>query len=110
LKRNTIDPGPDAPIYPANPASPPNSEDPLEVKNIYRKTPPFCSCHHPKISALVKRRSRGQDQRGYFNLKHLLLSTPHDFKAARPTPQSLSLCEKDDDSQEAIWKGSGGVQ
>ena len=39
-------------------------------------------------------------------MKHLLLSTPHDSKAAKPMSQSLSHCEKDEDSQESLQDGS----
>jgi len=53
-------------------------------ESIYWKTPSYCSRHHLKISASVKRRSRDQYRKGCFNLKHLL-STPHDSKAAKPT-------------------------
>jgi len=112
LKRHTADPDPHAPIHPASPASPPSRTHSESRGNIYRKTPPYCSHHHPKIPSLVKRRPRGQEDTlgsgRMFQPETPLRS--HDSKAPRPTPQSPSHCEKDEDSRKALQEGGSGVR
>ena len=103
LKRNTTDSGPDAPIILLIPPHLHTQRTHLDSEgNTHRKTPSHCLCHYPKILALVKRKPRGQAQRGCFNLKHIILSTPHDSKAAILMLQSPSHCEKVENSQEAL--------